>query len=97
MDLGAAREHVRVARAIADLPLVDDALRRGQVSYSKVRALTRVATPATEAWGGRRLQAREPSAPRAHPHPTATACAAMRTISSMASSSAMIGRWARHR
>jgi hypothetical protein len=40
---------VRVARALADLPLVDDALRRGQVSYSKVRALTRVATPGTEA------------------------------------------------
>ena len=49
LDLGAAREHVRVARAIADLPLVDDALRRGHVSYSKVRALTRVATPANEA------------------------------------------------
>ena len=49
LDLGAAREHVRVARAPADLPLVDDALSRGQVSYSKVRALTRVATPATEA------------------------------------------------
>ena len=49
LDLGAAREHVRVARAIADLPLVDDALGRGQISYSKVRALTRVATPATEA------------------------------------------------
>src|SRR5262245_27263726 len=49
LELGAAREHVRVARALADLPLVDDALRRGQVSYSKVRALTRVATPATAA------------------------------------------------
>ena len=49
LELGAAREHVRVARALADLQLVDDALRRGQVSYSKVRALTRVATPATEA------------------------------------------------
>ena len=48
LELGAAREHVRVARAIADLPLVDGALSHGQVSYSKVRALTRVATPATE-------------------------------------------------
>jgi len=48
LELGAAREHVRVARALADLPLVDDALRQGRVSYSKVRALTRVATPATE-------------------------------------------------
>ena len=32
----------------ADLPLVGDALRRSQVSYFKVRALTRVATPGTE-------------------------------------------------
>jgi hypothetical protein len=48
LELGAAREHVRVARALAELPLVDDALRQGRVSYSKVRAITRVATPATE-------------------------------------------------
>lgn len=49
LELGAAREHVRVARALRELPLIDDALRRGQVSYSKVRALTRVATPSNEA------------------------------------------------
>ncbi|MCW5889147.1 MAG: DUF222 domain-containing protein [bacterium] len=49
LELGAAREHVRVARALRDLPQIGDALRRGQVSYSKVRALTRVATPDTEA------------------------------------------------
>ena len=45
---GAAREKVRVARALADLPLLSDAMRRGVVSYSKVRAVTRVATPDTE-------------------------------------------------
>ena len=45
---GAAREHVRVARALADLPKLSDAMRRGKVSYSKVRAVTRVATPETE-------------------------------------------------
>ena len=45
---GAAREKVRVARALADLPLLSDALRRGRISYSKVRAVTRVATPDTE-------------------------------------------------
>ncbi len=45
---GAAREHVRVARALAELPLLRDALGRGAVSYSKVRAVTRVATPETE-------------------------------------------------
>jgi hypothetical protein len=49
LDVGAARERVRVARALATLPLLSDALARGQLSYSKVRALTRVATPETEA------------------------------------------------
>lgn len=48
LALGAAREKVRVARALADLPLLSDAMRRGRVSYSKVRALTRVATPDNE-------------------------------------------------
>ncbi len=45
---GPAREHVRVARALADLPLLSAAMQRGKVSYSKVRAVTRVATPETE-------------------------------------------------
>jgi 5-methylcytosine-specific restriction endonuclease McrA len=48
MDLGAARERVRVARALGALPLLAGALARGELSYAKVRALTRVATPATE-------------------------------------------------
>ncbi|HEY8719208.1 HNH endonuclease signature motif containing protein [Pengzhenrongella sp.] len=41
---GAAREHVRVARAIRDLPQIRTAFAAGQLSYSKVRALTRLAT-----------------------------------------------------
>ena len=45
---GAAREHVRVARALGTLPLLAQALARGELSYSKVRELTRVATPDTE-------------------------------------------------
>ena len=45
---GAAREHVRVARALGELPKLSDAMRRGKVSYSKVRAVTRVATPENE-------------------------------------------------
>jgi hypothetical protein len=45
---GAAREHVRVARALGTLPLLAQALARGEMSYSKVRALTRVASPETE-------------------------------------------------
>ena len=48
LAMGAAREKVRVARALADLPRVSDAMRRGTVSYSKVRAITRVATSETE-------------------------------------------------
>jgi hypothetical protein len=48
LDLGTAREKVRVARALGALPRIDDALRRGVLSYAKVRAVTRVATPANE-------------------------------------------------
>jgi Domain of unknown function (DUF222) len=48
LDLGAARERVRVARALGTLPLLAQALARGELSYAKVRALTRVATPQTE-------------------------------------------------
>jgi hypothetical protein len=49
IDLGAAREKVRVARALEALPLLSDAMRRGELSYAKVRALTRIATPENEA------------------------------------------------
>jgi Domain of unknown function (DUF222) len=49
LDLGAARERVRVARALGTLPLMAGALSRGELSYAKVRALTRVAAPETEA------------------------------------------------
>jgi hypothetical protein len=49
LELGAAREHVRVAKALRELPRIDDALRLGQISYSKVRALTRVASAENEA------------------------------------------------
>jgi hypothetical protein len=48
LDLGAAREKVRVARALGDLPQLARALARGELSYAKVRALTRVATPDIE-------------------------------------------------
>jgi hypothetical protein len=48
LDLGAARERVRVARVLATLPRLAQALARGELSYAKVRALTRVATPETE-------------------------------------------------
>jgi hypothetical protein len=48
LDLGAARERVRVARALGTLPRLAQALARGELSYAKIRALTRVATPETE-------------------------------------------------
>src|SRR5438046_5570106 len=48
LDPGAARERVRVARALGTLPRLAQALARGELSYAKVRALTRIATPETE-------------------------------------------------
>ena len=48
LDLGAAREKVRVARALGTLPRIAHTFAAGQISYSKIRAVTRVATPETE-------------------------------------------------
>lgn len=48
MNIGAAREKVRVARQLGGLPEVDQAFSTGGLSYSKVRAITRVATPENE-------------------------------------------------
>ena len=48
LSMGSAREKVRVARALADLPRISEAIRRGEICYSKVRALTRIATLETE-------------------------------------------------
>jgi hypothetical protein len=48
MRLGAARERVRVGHALRQLPAIATAFGAGQLSYCKVRALTRVATPTTE-------------------------------------------------
>lgn len=48
LDAATAREKVRVARALGHLPAIDGALRVGKLSYAKVRALTRVATPRNE-------------------------------------------------
>jgi hypothetical protein len=45
---GAAREKVRVARALTNLPLLAASLQSGELSYAKVRAITRVATPDNE-------------------------------------------------
>ena len=44
-----AREHVRVARALQDLPALRNGFANGTLSYSKVRAATRVADRSTDA------------------------------------------------
>ena len=46
--MGAAREKVRVALCLEALPLIDASFAAGEISYSKVRAMTRVATPENE-------------------------------------------------
>jgi hypothetical protein len=48
IDLGAAREKVRAARALLQLPLTSAAMARGELSFSQVRALSRVASPDDE-------------------------------------------------
>ena len=48
LDSRTARERVRVARALGGLPLIRAAFGRGELSYAKVRALTRVSAPANE-------------------------------------------------
>ncbi len=48
IGLGAAREKVRVANALASVPRIRAAFEEGEVSYSKVRAMTRVATAQTQ-------------------------------------------------
>jgi hypothetical protein len=48
IGLRAGQEHVRVARALTSLPRLGAAFTAGVLSYSKVRALTRVAQPETE-------------------------------------------------
>ena len=49
LELGAAREKLRVAAALADLNHLSASMACGRLSYSIVRALTRVATPDNEA------------------------------------------------
>jgi hypothetical protein len=48
VEVSTAREWLRIGRALEELALVDTAFREGRLSYSKVRALTRVAAPENE-------------------------------------------------
>lgn len=45
----AARDRLRIARALTELPLISAEFAAGRLSYSKVRAITRVATAEDEA------------------------------------------------
>ena len=48
IDLGAARERLRAARALVELPQISASMEQGELSFAQVRALTRVATPENE-------------------------------------------------
>lgn len=48
IGIHAAREKVRVANALADLPTMSARFKRGELSYSKVRAMTRIANEENE-------------------------------------------------
>jgi len=48
MAPGTAREKMRVANGLFDLPQISAAFQKGDLSYSKARYLTRIATPTTE-------------------------------------------------
>jgi len=48
MDLSTGREKVRVARCLFDLPAISAAFQKGELSYTKARSMTRVATASNE-------------------------------------------------
>jgi hypothetical protein len=45
VEVSTAREWLRIGRALTDLDVIDAAFEEGRLSYSKVRTLTRIATP----------------------------------------------------
>ncbi len=50
ISLGAAREKVRVARALENLPSISAAMATGKVSYSKAREITRIGNSGNEGY-----------------------------------------------
>lgn len=50
LDMNTAREKVRVARALEELPAINAAFEKGELSFSKVRAMTRAATDINESY-----------------------------------------------
>jgi hypothetical protein len=49
IGMNAAREKVRVAHALKELPLISASFATGELSFSKVRAVTRIANPENQA------------------------------------------------
>jgi hypothetical protein len=49
IEVSTAREWLRIGHALAELPLTDAAFAAGELSYSKIRTLTRLADPENEA------------------------------------------------
>ena len=58
---GMAREHVRVARALQDLPRVRETLERGLLSWDQLRPLTKMISPEDDALWARRAQDMSPA------------------------------------
>ena len=65
LDLGAARERVRVARALGTLPLLAQALARGELSYATPRTMSNASCEAGDAWTERLRRVRTPDGTRA--------------------------------
>ncbi len=49
IEVGTAREWLRIGRSLVDLPHADRAFNDGRISFTKVRTLTRIATAASDA------------------------------------------------
>lgn len=49
IEVGTAREWLRIGRALEDLPRTNEAFTAGELSYTKLRTMTRIATPTNEA------------------------------------------------
>ena len=79
LDVGAARERVRVARALEKLPKLAQALAHAELSYAKVRAMTRVAS--TTSLSGRPSYRPSSVPPRGtRPRASCPACGSASTI-----------------
>lgn len=65
----AAREHLRVAHRLVELTRVTEAVAAGELIYSKVRAITSIATPETEGSSSSSPPTSPPATSRRSPRP----------------------------